>query len=138
MPPTIFKGKTIVKGVTKGEVVLTKTPFSFLAGVNTKTGDFICGREYPELVSKNLSGKIFVYPFGKGSSGDSFRIFDCARNGVGPAAMINLKGDPIHVQGAMMANIPMVVGFDEELFDKIKNGDYLKVENNKIILLTKS
>lgn len=130
--PVTLKGKVVVEGKAEGEVLITKTPFSFLAGVNTKTGDFIFGRVYPDLVKKNLANKIFIYPFGKGSSGDCFRMWECAQHHVAPAAIINLKADPIHVQGAMMANIPMVVGVDESLFDIIKNGDYVRVEGNKI------
>lgn len=131
--PFALEGEIIVKGKAKGETLITKKPFSFLGGVNSKTGAFV-GRAYPNLLKKNLANKIFIYPFGKGSSGDCFRIWECAQNNVAPAAIINLKADPIHVQGAIIAHIPMVVGFDESLFEIIKNGDYIRIEGNTIFI----
>ena len=57
---TISKGKAIVKGKVEGEALVSRTPFSFLLGVNTDDG--VIMEEGHEYEGESISGKVLVYP----------------------------------------------------------------------------
>lgn len=128
----ILKGKVIVEGTVKGKAIVSQTPFSFLLGLNTDTGEII--EEGHPLQGKNVAGKVLVYPFGKGSSGDCLRLWRAANHGVAPIAIINIEPDFVHVQGAIITNIPMLCNFDRNPLDIIHNGDLISIEGNKVYL----
>jgi hypothetical protein len=132
--PIILKGKACVAGTAEGEAVVIRDRVSLLGEINLEKGLIIKpGSEY----GKSIAGKIFVYYSGKGSSGDTFRYWRLQANGVQPAAIINVKADPIHVQGAIVANIPMVANLDRNPLEAIKTGNYVKVEGGAVTIWSK-
>jgi uncharacterized protein len=128
----ILKGKIVVSGTVEGKALVSKTPFSFFLGVNTDNGEII--EEGHEHQGQSISGKVLVYPFGKGSSGDCLRLWRCANNGVAPIAIINSRADPVHVQGAIIANIPMVCVLEEHSLALIRTGDHIRVDGENILV----
>jgi hypothetical protein len=130
-----LKGRAAVKGKAEGEALVTRKPISYMGGVNLATG--VCFQPRHDWLGKSISGKILVYPHGKGSSGDAMRIWTLAKNNKAPAAIINNRADPITVQGAILANIPMVYNLDKNPLEIIKNGDHVKVDGNKVIIEAK-
>ena len=133
---TISKGKAIVKGKVEGEALVSRTPFSFLLGVNTDDG--VIMEEGHEHEGESISGKVLVYPYGKGSSGDCVRLWRCAKNNVAPIAIISSKADCVHVQGAILVNIPMVCDLDRNPIELIKTGDYVKVDGGNVTVETRN
>ncbi len=129
---TTLHGKAIVSGVAEGEALLSKTPFSFFLDVNTDTGEII--EEGHEQKGKSIAGKVLIYPFGKGSSGDCLRLWRCANNGVAPLAIINVEPESIHVQGAIITNIPMVCHLAGDPLELIHNGDRVRVEGGLVTI----
>lgn len=128
-----LKGRAVVSGRVEGEALVSRTPFSFFLGVNTDTGVII--EEGHEHRGQSIAGRVLVYPFGKGSSGDCLRLWRCANNGVAPIAIINAKPDPVHVQGAIIANIPMVCELDGDPVELIKTGDRVQVDGGNVIVV---
>lgn len=131
----VLRGRAVVAGMAEGEALVSRTPFSFFLGVNTDTGVII--EEGHEHQGETIAGKVLVYPFGKGSSGDCVRLWRCANNNVAPVAIINTKADSIHVQGAIIANIPMVCEPDADPIESIKNGDYVKIDGGIVMVESK-
>jgi predicted aconitase with swiveling domain len=127
--PITLKGKACVVGKAEGEAVVIQDRVSLLGEINLENGSIL--KPGPEH-GKNIAGKVFVYYSGKGSSGDTFRYWRLQANGVQPAAVINVKADSIHVQGAIVANIPMVCKLDRNPLEVIKTGDYVKVEGGNV------
>ena len=125
-----IKGKAIVSGRVKGEAIVSRTPFSFFLGLNTDTGIII--EEGHEHQGESIAGKVLIYPFGKGSSGDCLRLWRAANNGVAPVAIINSEPDFVHVQGAIITGIPMVCNFDQDPIDLIKTGDIIQIDGSTV------
>lgn len=123
-------GKSVIGGQVRGEAIVSRTPFSFFLGLNTDTGVII--EEGHELKGQSVAGKILVYPFGKGSSGDCLRLWRASNNGVAPCALICSEPDFVHVQGAIIANIPMVFNCDRNPVEVIKTGDHVVIEGTVI------
>jgi len=132
--PTTLKGKACVVGTAEGEAVVINDRVSLLGEINLEKG--LITKPGPEY-GKSIAGKVFVYYSGKGSSGDTFRYWRLQANGVQPAAIINVKADSIHVQGAIVADIPMVANLNRNPLEIIKTGDYVKVEGGDVTVWPK-
>lgn len=102
----IINGRGIARGTATGRLLVSPAPLSFLSGVDPETGVII--EEGHPLKGESISGAVFAFPFGKGSTVGSYVMYALARNGKAPAAIINEEAEPIIVTGAIIAGIPMV------------------------------
>lgn len=131
MEKVSMKCRTAVSGSAKGELLFSNDSFCFWGGADPATGIIRDNRHGNYL--KNMSGKVFAFPFGKGSSGAGLVILEMIRAGCAPAAIINLRSDPVILTGPLIAkhfydvNIP-VVNLSEE--------DYMKLEGAKEVEFT--
>jgi predicted aconitase with swiveling domain len=133
MSKVIINCKPAVSGHAEGEALIISQGLSFLEGVNMETGEFN-EEAYPELKGENLRGKIVIYPYGKGSCGDTIRLWRTCMNGVGPAGIINRYADPILVQGAMLADIPLVYEPDKDPLEMARSGDRVTINNGEVTI----
>ena len=118
-----MKGRMISPGKARAEAIVSKEPIGFYGGIDAKTGVVI--EKGHELEGKCVTGKVLVFPCGKGSTVGSYVIYGLAKNGVGPAAIINKETETIVATGAILAGIPCVDGID---IDQISTGDMLEVD----------
>jgi uncharacterized protein len=121
----VLSGRAIVHGKVEGRAIVSTSPVSFFLCINTDTGVFI--EKGHELEGISFAGCVLVYPNGKGSSGDCLRLWRASNNGVAPIAIVNRVPDFVHVQGAIIANIPMVCNFEVDPLENIITGDYLSI-----------
>lgn len=126
----ILRGSCVVPGKCEGEILATPQPISFWGGVDPATGCINDLRH--DLFGQSISGKVFVFPFGKGSSTTSLIILELARVNKAPAAIINLRTEPILATGPIVCRhfygkeIP-VVTLDERAFKMLKTGQHVVV-----------
>jgi predicted aconitase with swiveling domain len=125
MDPKIIHCRKISKGITSGEVIMTKDSLSFLGGVNPDTGEIIDAKH--ELFGKNIKNKILVIPSGKGSTVGSYVLYQMAKNSTAPSAVIAIEGEPIIATGAIMAGIPMVDRPEIDIFEILHDGQVVEV-----------
>ena len=136
----VLIGKVVVAGSAKGPALVSRDTLSFWGGICPQTGEIIDRRH--EQSGAIITGKVFVFPQGKGSSTSSATLTETIRNGTAPAAIINLKVDPILALGSIVADelyhksIPVVV-LTEEDFYSIKQNDYLTLESDGKIRIGK-
>ncbi|MDY0387197.1 MAG: DUF126 domain-containing protein [Methanolobus sp.] len=119
--------RSIARGVAEGEVLLTHDPISFLGNVDPKTGEIVEAQH--ELYGQSISGKVLVFPHGKGSTVGSYVIYQLSKNNVAPAAIINLESEPIVAVGAIISEIPLVDRLESDPFKLLKNGDMITVNS---------
>jgi predicted aconitase with swiveling domain len=124
-----MKGRTISPGKVEGEAIVSLDPIGFYGGIDAKTG-IVIEKDHP-LEGKKVTGKILVFPCGKGSTVGSYVIYGLEKNGVGPLGIINKETETIVATGAILAGIPCI---DQIEIDKIKTGDkiILDADNAKI------
>jgi len=124
-------GKPIVAGSAAGRALVSREPLSFWGGISPRTGEIIDRRH--ERSGANVAGRIFVFPQGKGSSTSSATLMESIKTGVAPAAIINLKVDPILALGSIVSDelyhkaVPIVV-LAEKDFYSIREDDSLTIE----------
>jgi len=123
----------VIAGLAEGIALVSKEPLSFWGGLDAHTGEIIDRRH--ELSGAIVTGRIFVFPRGKGSSTSSAVLLESIKAGTAPAAIINLKVEPILALGSIVADelyhqtVPIVV-LPEDAFYSIKEGDYLSIERD--------
>jgi predicted aconitase with swiveling domain len=123
------KGRMINPGKARAKAIVSKEPIGFYGGINAKTGIVI--EKGHELEGESVKGKVLVFPCGKGSTVGSYVIYGLAKNGVGPAAIINKETETIVATGDILAGIPCVDGID---IDQIKTGDMLEIDADKALV----
>jgi len=98
----ILIGKPVVQGSAEGAALVSKESLSFWGGISPQTGEVIDRRH--DRSGYIVTGKVFVFPTGKGSSTSSATLMESIRTGVAPAAIINLSVDPILALGSIVAD----------------------------------
>ena len=111
-----IEGRCIVAGIATGESMISYEPISFLGDIDPKTGQIMSERH--PLKGKSIKGKIFAFPFGKGSTVGSYVIYQLFKNEKAPIAFLTQKADPIVAVGAIISGIPMMDNID---INKIPN-----------------
>jgi predicted aconitase with swiveling domain len=135
----ILIGRPIVAGAAKGLALVSKEPLSFWGGLCPRTGEIIDRRH--ERSGTIVTGRVLVFPWGRGSSTSSATLLESIKTRVAPAAIINLKVDPILALGSIVSDelyhqaIPIVVLSKEDFFS-IKEDDHLTIEPDGKILVS--
>ncbi|MGD0159316.1 MAG: DUF126 domain-containing protein [Candidatus Bathyarchaeia archaeon] len=136
MKQVVIKGRSLSKGRASGEAIVTKDPILFNGGVDPLSGAIV--ETGHELQGQIISAKILVFPYGKGSTGGSFVIYQMEKLGTGPRAMICLKSETITTIGAIMGNIPLMDSLEQNPLEIIKTGDHVEVNaNENLVKITK-
>jgi len=124
-----LKGRVIKEGQAEGEALVTQQPIGFFGGVDPETGVVV--EPGHELEGRSISGKILVFPTGKGSTVGSYTLYRLRRNGLAPAAIISTESEAIVAVGAIIADVPMVDHIDISQIPTgakvVINGDTIQV-----------
>ncbi|TKR54722.1 DUF126 domain-containing protein [Allopusillimonas ginsengisoli] len=72
--------------------------------------------------------KILVIPTAKGGVAGGWAFFDLLHKGIAPLGLVFGILNPVMVQGAVLANIPITEGWDRNILDLLKNGDRATVD----------
>jgi uncharacterized protein len=122
-------GRKICKGIAEGEALVTTEGISFFGGVDTETGK-VAEKGHP-LEGQTITGKILVFPQGKGSTVGSYALYRMKKQGTAPLALVNKECETIVAVGAIISEIPCVDKID---ISQIKTGQKLKIDGEKGIV----
>jgi hypothetical protein len=129
-----LKGHSVSKDhpTVVGEALVVEDLVAFWAGVDWESGDIVevahSGR------GENISGKILVFPAGKGGAGETFGYYYLYRNGKAPLALLCNSVQATTVAGAVICQTPMIYGFETDVLKTIKTGDKVKVDSKNGII----
>lgn len=118
-----LRGRKVANGRAEGEALVSTDGISFYGGVEPETGKVV-EKGHP-LEGQSVTGKILVFPTGKGSTVGSYTLYDMKKRGTAPAAIINKEIETIVAVGAIISEIPCVDKID---IRKIKTGDRVAVD----------
>jgi predicted aconitase with swiveling domain len=118
-------GRTIFHGTTLGEALVSMQPISFFGGVDPDSG-IVVEHGHP-LEGQSISGKILIFPTGKGSTVGSYTLYRLKMNGLAPRAILNVECETIIAVGCIIAEIPCV---DHINIDEIHSGSMVQVEGD--------
>jgi hypothetical protein len=118
-----LQGRKIYPGITEGPALVTRMGISFFGGVDPETGT-IAERGH-ELEGRSISGKVLVFPSGKGSTVGSYTLYRLKFNGKAPLAIVNAACETITAVGCIIAEIPCV---DQIPIEQLQTGMRLAVD----------
>ena len=125
-----LRGRRIFGGKAKGNAMVSREAISFFGGVNPDTG--VIEEEGHPLQGKSVSGRVLVFPHGKGSTVGSYTLYRMMKTGTAPIAILNRECETIVAVGAIIAEIPCLDQIDiEKIPDDVVllvNADEGKVE----------
>ena len=126
-----MQGRKIFKGKIVGEALVTGDDISFYGGCDPETGEIV--EKGHHLEGKSVSGKILVFPSGKGSTVGSYVLYALKKAEKAPLAIVNKIMDPVVAVGCIISEIPAVDQID---IGKIKNGQKIEVDaDNGVVTL---
>jgi predicted aconitase with swiveling domain len=120
-----IKCHRVASGRASGPALVSRQAISFLGNVNPGTGVVVDPAH--ELFGQSIAGKVLVFPGGKGSTVGSYVIYQLKKRGLAPAAMINLRSEPIVAVGAIISGIPLVDRVPEWVLE-IGSGTLVEVD----------
>ncbi len=118
-----LQGRCIFSGTVQGEALVTSQAISFFGGIDPETG--IVVERGHELEGQCITGKVLVFPTGKGSTVGSYTLYRLKHNGQAPLAILNAECETITAVGCIIAEIPCV---DQLPIQEIQNGSLVQVE----------
>jgi predicted aconitase with swiveling domain len=130
-----LKGYGVVKGIAEGPALVSEQNISLWGGLDPQTGLIIDKRL--EIYGQQVRGRVLVFPQGKGSTTGAIVLLEAVRCGNAPAAIINVRTEPILASGALMAQIfykkkiPIVDKLEKNPIKAIRTNDYVRVNGNK-------
>jgi predicted aconitase with swiveling domain len=142
MGKIIIKCRSVMRGFAEGEALVTNQPISFWGGLDPKSGLIVDKRH--ELWGKNVSGKILIFPYGRGSVSGTTVLLEAIRYDKAPKAIINIETEPIIAVAAVLAEkiygktVPIVDRPEVNPIDFIKTDDVVKVDATEGIIEVKS
>ncbi len=123
----ILHGRKIFDGHAQGEALVTGMGISFFGGVDPETG--IVVEKGHELEGQPVKDKVLVFPTGKGSTVGSYTLYRLKKNGVAPAAILNIECETITAVGCIISEIPCI---DRIPIQQIPSGATLIVDGDRI------
>ncbi len=121
-----LEGRKIYKGIAEAEAIVTKEGISFYGGVDPDTGVVV--EVGHDLEGQSITGKVLVFPTGKGSTVGSYTMYRMKKNNMAPAAIVNEEIDTIIAVGCIISEIPCVDKID---INCIKTGQKIIVNGSK-------
>lgn len=129
-----LKGHGVIVGVAEGLALVSAQNLSLWGGLDPKKGLIIDRRH--ELHGQQVTGKVLVFPYGKGSTTGAIVFLEAVKCGNAPAAIINIETEPILASGALMARffygktIPIIDRLDRNPVEVIRTNDHVRVNGN--------
>jgi predicted aconitase with swiveling domain len=129
LPEIRVPARVVTAGEAAGEALVSPEPVGFLGGVDPDTGVVV--EPGHSLEGERVSGRVLVFPTGKGSTVGSYTLYRLARNGLAPTAIVNAEADPVVAVGAVIAEIPMV---DQVDISCIRTGDWIELRDGEVVV----
>ena len=129
----MITGEFILEGKGKGKILATRDPISFWGCVDPLTGMITDKRH--ELYQCCIADRILVFPYGKGSSTGSLMILELLRNNLAPAAIINIRTEPLLATGPVVGKhfyhkyFPILT-VSEDSFASFKTGQFASISGD--------
>jgi predicted aconitase with swiveling domain len=81
-----------------------------------------------KLEGQNIRDKVLFFPTAKGGIAAGWAFYDIRNKGFAPKALVFGVTNPVMVQGAVFANIPITDGWSRNPLECIETGDIVRVD----------
>ncbi len=125
-PPILtLRGPPGYGPTVEGEVLVSRQGFNARYDMDRRRGVF--SRPTHDLYPHSYAGKILVFTTGKGGVATSWALNDLRAKGIAPLGLVFARANPIVVQGAVFAGLPILHRMEPNPQDVLKTGDLLRL-----------
>ncbi len=121
----VFRARHAMGRSVRGTALVASDGFSARYDLDRIAGTF--SRPTHKLVGQSYVGRILVLETAKGGVASAWMLHEMQSRGMAPLAFIFNSVNPILAQGAALAQLPMLAGFDEDVTAAIPNGAELEI-----------
>ena len=123
---TVFAVKRAFGAPIEGRALVSNAHFSTRYDLDRTAGAF--SRPGHPNEGELLAGKILFFPAVQGGVAGGWTFLELKSRERGPAALVFGRTNPVMVQGAILARIPILDGLDDDAFTLIENDDIVRVD----------
>jgi len=128
----IFHARQAMGRKVRGHALVAQDGFSARYDLDRVAGTF--SRPSHKLAGQSYVGKILILHTAKGGVASAWMLHEMASRGVIPLALVFNSVNPILAQGAALADLPMLAGFDEDITTVIPDGSDVEVNPEMSVL----
>ena len=121
-----LRARHAIGSPVSGEALVARDGFSARYDLDRARGTF--SRPAHKLAGESYVGRILVLDTAKGGVASAWMLHDMASRGVAPLALVFNSVNPILVQGAAFADIPMLAGFDGDITAQVPHGATVELD----------
>jgi predicted aconitase with swiveling domain len=77
---------------------------------------------------ETIKDRVLIIPTSKGGVAGGWAFRDLLQKGIAPKALVFGKLNPVMVQGAVLARMPVTEGWDEDLLALVRTGDRVRID----------
>jgi len=126
LPDIVLHGPPGVGPVVEGQALVSAHGFSARYDLNRKLGTF--SREAHDLYGQSVVGRVLVHPTAKGGVATAWALLEMRECGTAPLGLIFSTTNPIMVQGAVLAGLPLMHRLEPDPPSTIRTGDWLRLD----------
>ncbi|HMK79196.1 MAG TPA: DUF126 domain-containing protein [Xanthobacteraceae bacterium] len=123
--PRVFAARHAMGRTVRGVALVAHDGFSARYDLDRRAGVF--SRPQHQLAGQSYVGKILVLDTAKGGVASAWMLYEMQSRGVVPRALVFNSVNPILAQGAALADVPMLAGFDTDITAAVASGAELEV-----------
>lgn len=123
---TVLRGGRGIGPAVEGEVLVSRHAFSARYDLDRDRGVF--SRPTHDLFGQSVAGKILVFTTAKGGVATAWALLDMKARGVAPLGLVFRLTNPIMVQGAALADLPLVDSLRPDPITTLRTGDRVRLD----------
>lgn len=121
-----LQGGAGIGSSVQGLAIVSTHGFNARYDMDRTTGVF--SRPEHDLYGQSFASRIFVFAAPKGGIATSWALLDLKQRNLAPLGLVCRRANPVIVQGAVLADIPVMDGFDQDPVEVIRTGDLIRLE----------
>src|SRR5262249_45744743 len=116
----ILRARRAMGDIVRGIALVASDGFSARYDLDRARGIF--SRPDHKLAGQSYVGRVLVLDTAKGGVASAWMLNEMTSRGVIPLALVFNSVNPILVQGAALAGVPILAGFDEDVTAAVPHG----------------
>jgi predicted aconitase with swiveling domain len=125
-PVDVFRVRRGYGQAVEGEALVMREGFSPRYDLDRLSG--IISRIGHSVEGQSIKDRVLVIPTVKGGVAAGWAFFDLLHKHIAPRAIVFGKLNPVMVQGAVLAKIPITEGWSDDASALIATGDLVRVD----------